>query len=248
MRKALFWIALATFLGGGVTALVLQRKAPQTPSISSINMANSQDVAPSNQTNTAASELAQPSPTPTPTNQNGAVPPQPASAVAFPLAGFASRITKKPFGIHIIPATSPVQPERFSGYHTGADAETTADEAAIDIPVFSITDGKIVLKRTMSGYGGVVMIEHVVSGETVTALYGHMRLSSISKSVGDAVQKGEQIAVLGTGFSAETDGERKHLHFGLRQGRSTGSRGYVSSEAQLAQWVDPVRWFQEHGL
>lgn len=103
-------------------------------------------------------------------------------------------------------------------------------------------------KRTVSGYGGVVMIEHTVEGETVTALYGHVRLSSVSKKVGDPVSKGEKIAVLGTGFSSETDGERKHLHFGLLKGSSTNLRGYVSTEAELAPWVDPVGWFHNQGL
>src|SRR4030067_1140465 len=33
------------------------------------------------------------------------------------------RVTKKPFGIFITPQNSPIQPEKFSGFHTGADFE-----------------------------------------------------------------------------------------------------------------------------
>ena len=36
-----------------------------------------------------------------------------------PISNPLERIIKKPFGIKINPANSPVQPERFSGYHTG---------------------------------------------------------------------------------------------------------------------------------
>src|SRR5438105_4096773 len=45
-----------------------------------------------------------------------------------PIGNSLSRVTKKPFGIYITPQNSPVQPEKFKGYHTGVDFETTADE------------------------------------------------------------------------------------------------------------------------
>jgi hypothetical protein len=32
-------------------------------------------------------------------------------------------LQKKPFGIYITPENSPVQPENFTGYHTGIDVE-----------------------------------------------------------------------------------------------------------------------------
>src|SRR5947209_4518700 len=56
-----------------------------------------------------------------------------ASTLHEPVVGFLSRVTKKPFGIYVNPANSPVQPERFSGYHTGADAEY--GEVSADVPV-----------------------------------------------------------------------------------------------------------------
>src|SRR3989338_10346295 len=45
-----------------------------------------------------------------------------------PLDNSSERVTKKPFGKYITPADSPVQPERFSGYHTGADFEVFSNE------------------------------------------------------------------------------------------------------------------------
>lgn len=168
------------------------------------------------------------------------------SDVIFPMIGFTDRITKKTFGLYITPSTSPVQPERFTGYHAGVDAETTAVEADQDVPVFAIADGTVLLAKTASGYGGVMMIKHTIGQETVTALYGHLRLSSIRKSAGQSVSKAEQIAVLGTGSSAETDGERKHLHFSLQPGSSTNLRGYVSSSDQLDGWLNPLDWLAQH--
>ena len=67
-----------------------------------------------------------------------------------------TRVTKKPFGIYITSGNSPVQPEKFAGYHTGVDFETTAAEAGIDIPVPVFCDGKLLLKKSANGYGGVI--------------------------------------------------------------------------------------------
>ncbi len=177
---------------------------------------------------------------------NAAVERQP--AVAVPLNGFFDRIMKKPFGIYITPKTSPIQPEKFQGYHTGADAETASAEATEDLPVFSIADGTAVVAGYVNGYGGVVMIRSVVDGETVTALYGHIRLSSVSLKRGQTVSRGELIALLGTGFSSETDGERQHLHLGLLKGAVINYRGYVSKSSDLSGWIDPVAWLHAHGL
>ncbi|KKQ38871.1 MAG: Exopolysaccharide biosynthesis protein, sugar transferase domain protein [Candidatus Moranbacteria bacterium GW2011_GWC2_37_73] len=42
-----------------------------------------------------------------------------------PLDNALSRITKKPFGIYVNPKNSPVNPERFTGYHSAVDLEAT---------------------------------------------------------------------------------------------------------------------------
>lgn len=175
-------------------------------------------------------------PAPTTTNTPAK---QPASAITYPIDDFFGRITKKHFGQYITPTTSPVQPERFTGYHTGVDCETTPEKADIDVPVYAIADGTIVYRSWVNGYGGVAMTRHEINGETITALYGHVRLSSITHAVDDIVSKGEQIAVLGAGGTTETDGERKHLHFDVLKGDSTDVRGYVQDESSLAAWINP---------
>lgn len=165
-----------------------------------------------------------------------AAPPEEAT-LAEPTEGFRSRVTLKPFGIRITPGTSPVQPERFSGYHTGADAEY--GDVTDDVPVYAIAPGVVVVSRTATGYGGVMVLRHRIDGADVLALYGHLRASSML-DVGTTVDRGQRIAVLGKGFSRETDGERRHLHFAILRGSTVSLRGYVSSRAALSEWEDPV--------
>lgn len=164
----------------------------------------------------------------------------PRSQLAEPVKDFKARVTKKPFGIYITPQDSPIQPERFTGYHTGADAEFT--DTTADVPVFAVADGKVVLSEYASGYGGVFMIEIQLDGSAHTILYGHIRPSTLPK-VGQVVKRGEQLAILGTGFSSETDGERHHLHFAILSNNRLDIKGYVSTQSQLSGWLDPLKFY-----
>lgn len=174
-------------------------------------------------------------PTPYPTIQ--ASPSKSQTNLELPIAQFKERITKKPFGIYITPQDSPVQPERFTGYHTGADVEY--QDVTADVPVFAVASGTVIASRTVSGYGGVIVMEFSLEGKKHTALYGHIRPSSLPKT-GQAVSKGEQIGVLGTGYSAETDGERKHLHFAVLSDNRLDFKGYVQTKSDLSGWIDPL--------
>ena len=176
-------------------------------------------------------------------NQDNALSPEvsktntPQSSFVDPVTNFSQRVTKKPFGIFITPQNSPISPERFTGYHTGADAEY--QDVTDDVAVFAIADGKVVLSETVSGYGGVFMIEFDLNGSKHTALYGHIRPSNLPKS-GQAIKKGEQIGLLGTGYSKETDGERRHLHFAILSDDRLDIKGYVQTKLQLSGWIDPL--------
>lgn len=150
------------------------------------------------------------------------------------------RVTKKPFGIHITPETSPVQPERFTGFHTGADYEIFPGEENKEVAVTAICGGALVGAQTASGYGGVVVQECLLGDEPVTVVYGHVRLASVAVKRGDYLRPGQKIAVLGTGQSAETDGQRKHLHLGIHKGRTIDIRGYVQNQNELSSWLDPA--------
>lgn len=165
------------------------------------------------------------------------------AVLTSPLDKSTQRITKKFFGTYITPKNSPVQPEKFTGYHTAVDFEVFASEAKIDVPVVAACTGKVRASQTVSGYGGVLVQDCVVAGQTVTALYGHIRLSSISVKVGANLKAGTKFAVLGTGFTSETSGERKHLHFGLHKGTAIAWKGYVSAKTALVDWLDPQKYF-----
>ncbi len=147
------------------------------------------------------------------------------------------RVTKKPFGIYITPTNSPVSPEKFTGYHTGTDFETFADEANADVPFYAICDGKILQKRTASGYGGIIVQSCTMANESVTVVYGHVSLKNISKNIGDQLAAGEKIGLLGKS-PEETDGERKHLHLGIHKGTGLDIKGYVQSQSALSAWID----------
>ena len=159
--------------------------------------------------------------------------------LTVPMARADERVTKKPFGILIEPKTSPIQPERFRGYHTGVDFEIFPEERLIDVPVLAVCEGMIVEKRRATGYGGVLVTNCVVEGKQVTIVYGHLRLSSIEKNKGQSVERGEVLGVLGTGGTPETDGERKHLHLGIHLGSVVNIVGYVDSVERLSDWLDP---------
>ncbi len=184
-----------------------------------------------------------------PTNQiyktAGTAPTQPMTenTLAEPISNALTRITKKPFGIKISPKTSPVQPERFSGYHTGTDFETTADEQKIDVPIYAICEGKLILKKIASGYGGVAVQACKINNQDVTVIYGHLRLTSIAAKLNQNIKAGEQLAVLGTGYSQETDGERKHLHLGIHKGKTITLLGYIQNQSQLNQWLDFFKFY-----
>jgi hypothetical protein len=159
-----------------------------------------------------------------------------------PIDRAGERVTKKPFGIYVAPDNSPVQPERFTGYHTGTDFEVFSDELEKDVPVKAICQGKILRKERASGYGGVLVQSCEFGDEPITVVYGHLDPASISKNVGDNLGQSEFIGNLGKDKSAETGGERKHLHLGIHKGAEVNFLGYVPSQTHLSSWIDACNY------
>lgn len=195
-----------------------------------VNMDNSEPPEPNQNNNQQSSTPPPATPTPAPN-------PIPETELASPINRPDERVTKKPFGIFITRANSPVQPEKFSGYHTGTDFEAFESEASSDIDFFAICEGELLQKRTASGYGGFIVQSCIINNDPVTVVYGHIKLSSIDSNVGDNLTKGQKIGILGQP-PTDTDGERKHLHLGIHKGTSVNIAGYVQSESQLSNWLD----------
>ncbi|MCJ7541694.1 MAG: M23 family metallopeptidase [Desulfobacterales bacterium] len=160
------------------------------------------------------------------------------SPIRLPLIS-QQRVTKKEFGQLITPENSPVQPERFSGYHTGVDFKIFPKELTTNIEVHAICTGKVVLKKTVSGYGGVLVQACQLDGKPITVTYGHLKLSSLGQSLGQEIATDEVVGILGSAHSQETDGERKHLHLSFHKGTAINVRGYVNSSVELSAWLDP---------
>ncbi len=173
---------------------------------------------------------------------------QPASSTSSPTLPVihADRVTKKPFGISINPQTSPVQPEKFSGFHTGTDYEALPNEDSSMMTVYAQCDGEVIYKNWVNGYGGVLIQSCTLNDEAVTVLYGHLSISSISISKGTTLKKGDVIGHLGKGFSEETDGERQHLHLSVHKGTAVELKGYVPRQNQLEQWLNAAEMFGDN--
>ena len=170
--------------------------------------------------------------------QDGSLDSDTEPSVMFPVIGFEERRTVKNFGEYI--------QDRFVGYHLGEDIEF--QDVVEEVPVFAIADGRVARVDQIGGYGGVVLIEHDIDGETVTALYGHIDLQSVVFTQNDSVEMGQRIAFLGDHESVETDRERKHLHFAIYPGKASSIGGYAADERDLSAWINPSTFFAQQGL
>lgn len=161
--------------------------------------------------------------------------------LSLPIEDFESRITKKPFGLYITPQTSPVQPEKFTGYHTGVDVEYGDEQN--DVPVKAITEGEVVRSGWVSGYGGMTAIRHNIDNRDYIVVYGHLSPDNLLAE-GNQVLRGETIGILGEAYSHQTDGERKHLHLAVYTGTDINVKGYVINQTELSKWIDPVEFLK----
>ncbi|KZC95037.1 MULTISPECIES: M23 family metallopeptidase [Clavibacter] len=96
-------------------------------------------------------------------------------------------------------------------------------------PIQAIADG--VVRESVNsdtGLGVHLVIDHVIEGQLVTSVYGHMLPGSMRVQAGDPVKVGQQIGQVGnTGASTGP-----HLHLEVRMADGTA--------------VDPFAWLKEH--
>jgi murein DD-endopeptidase MepM/ murein hydrolase activator NlpD len=159
----------------------------------------------------------------------------------YPVSDYDQRITAKNFGQFVTAEDAKKFPcgAPFTGYHTGDDLEIFPVELNTDVPVYSIADGKIISVSHINGYGGLIVISYTLGSQPVTVYYGHISLQSAAVRANQEVKAGEKLAILGNACSAQTDYERKHLHFAIHKGTATNYRGYVVSAGELVEWLNP---------
>ena len=92
-----------------------------------------------------------------------------------------------------------------SGYHQGVDLL-----AAGGTPLYAAAAGVVrVSQESYGGYGVAVTIDHVIAGQRVNTLYGHMTYGSRQVVSGQTVAAGQLIGFVGSTGSSTAN----HLHF-----------------------------------
>lgn len=108
-----------------------------------------------------------------------------------------------------------------SGYHQGWDMLASCGE-----PVYAAAAGVVrVSQESYGGYGVAITIDHVVGGQPVNTLYGHMTYGSRMAEAGQYVAAGQMIGLVGTTGSSTAC----HTHFEV----------YVNDTV-----VEPSAWLQ----
>ena len=171
------------------------------------------------------------------------------ACIASGAAGFGSplslahgRPTPLHFGLYVTPDpdNNPIDPpERFTGYHVGLDFEIFPGEEDEEVPVMAVCSGKVTSSGFADGYGGLVMQECTLNGEPIQVWYGHLSIPGLIAS-GTDVNVGDVIGVLGAARTHDSGGNRKHLHLGMRKGSGGQPLGYVQTEAEIEDFIDPA--------
>ena len=109
-------------------------------------------------------------------------------------------------------------------FHEGVDF-TPGNGAHVQ----AIADGTVrVAQEGYQGYGVAVIIDHVIDGQHVASLYGHMQYGSLQVHAGEKVKVGQYIGRTGnTGYSFGA-----HTHVEIRQNGVTP--------------IDPLPWLRAH--
>lgn len=159
-----------------------------------------------------------------------------------PLDNLHDRPALLTFGLYVTPdpEQNPIDPpERFSGYHVATDYEIVEGEEETDVPVYAVCSGYVTYSGYAGGYGGLLAQRCFIEGQDVVVLYGHVRIDPLPME-GEYVYAGTQISYLANAGSYESGETRKHLHLGMRKGKRLDLRGYVQTEEEVANYLNPA--------
>lgn len=141
------------------------------------------------------------------------------SRIVFPLLAGTYTSTDS-FGPRIDPYTG------VQRFHAGSDLA-----APMGTPILAIADGVVTFAGQRGTYGGLIIVEHTVSGERVASYYAHMYDHGIHVTEGDTVAAGHHIGDVGS--AGKSTGP--HLHLEIHPGGAN------------APAVDAMGWLTEHG-
>lgn len=142
-----------------------------------------------------------------------------ASIAAAPIESLEYTVDARPPLMYPVGAGAPVGSP--FGYREAACGACSTNHTGIDwnpgrgFPIVSIADG-VVSKVVTAGssLGVYIVIDHVVNGQSISSVYGHMENGSIRHAVGDELRVGDQVGTVGsTGVTTAP-----HLHFEIRIG------------------------------
>jgi murein DD-endopeptidase MepM/ murein hydrolase activator NlpD len=167
-----------------------------------------------------------------------------ASSYFFPLGNTLQREQYKKFGQYIdsnfYENSGNLYPAKYTGYHAGTDLEIFPNEEKQLVPVYAVSDGKILYDGEVSGYGGLILLK---LSSNLTVLYGHLKLNKNNLQIGDHIKAGQKIAYLGDAFSSQTGEERKHLHFAIYKGVGQYFKGYEDTQNGINNnWLDSLKY------
>lgn len=170
------------------------------------------------------------------------------SAVYYPMTNYLTRITNRGHGKQTTLADSEgfACGGQFEGIHVGDDLEVTASELNVQVPIYAISAGTVSQASIVGGYGGLLITQNTVAGETVNAYYGHVAVGSLKVKSGQEFTAGQLLGYLGESCTTDTSDERKHLHFAIRKGTSIDVRGYLESSGELSEWHNPAEFLKGH--
>jgi len=99
--------------------------------------------------------------------------------------------------------------DRIGGFHKGTDFAARAG-----IPIYAIADGVVTLVQAdNTGYGYYVRISHEINGKQVESLYAHMTSNSSPLVVGDEINVGDLVGLVGD--TGRSYGAHLHLEIHL---------------------------------
>ncbi|WIE64821.1 M23 family metallopeptidase [Curtobacterium sp. MCLR17_036] len=113
------------------------------------------------------------------------------------------------------PFPGPVQMSSGFGYRAAPCGACSSLHQGLDFtpgmgtPIGAVAAGTVRVSGTYFSYGNAVVIDHVIDGRQVSTLYGHMIPGSSPLQVGDQVEAGEFIGLVGS--SGVSTGAHLHL-------------------------------------